>query len=47
MEQSSFNIKDIERGLNEISKHNGFDWEYWIIPLIKLYFEGRKNARKR
>ena len=38
-----FEINDIEEALKEIAKHNGFDWDYWLVPLIKMYFEGRQR----
>lgn len=43
-QEQKFRIKDIERGLLNISKHNGFDWSYWLIPMIKKYLETQNGS---
>jgi len=42
-------ITDVEKALKELSKANGFEWDFWLIVMLKLHLEQileEKNKRE-
>lgn len=45
--EKKYPVEEILNGLQKISQTNGFSWDYTIIPLVRLYFQGEKKWNQK